>query len=208
MTADRAPGHARLPGTAPHRTLPWRSRLMGLGMACTSACTAVVDSGALSAGEGEDDCAATEKLCPHDSDDDDRLVCVDATSPEYGCGAERCSPCAVPGALPRCTQGGACGVSICTEGHGDCDRDESNGCEVSLDLDEDHCGNCDNACEAPGGVADCVLGTCQVVFCSAPRKDCDGVYSNGCETDTSTSVEHCGDCDAPCDGTCMEGSCE
>ncbi len=209
MTAARPSGRPRLRGAsrpgAPFRRLSFLVAL-ALGSAWVGACTAVVDSGALSSGESEEDCASTEKLCPYDGDES-LLVCVDATSPEHGCGAERCSACAVPGALPRCTQGGACGVSICREGYGDCDRDESNGCEVSLELDDDHCGACDNSCEAAGGVADCVLGTCQVVFCGAPRKDCDRVYANGCETDTSSSPEHCGDCDTPCDGTCVEGEC-
>lgn len=183
--------------------------MLAWGMVCSAACTAVVDSGALSAGESEGDCAPTEKLCPtDDSGGGDVLLCVDATSPEYGCGADHCAPCAVPGALPRCTQAGQCGVSICVEGYGDCDRDESNGCEVSLQLDDDHCGSCGASCQAPGGVADCVLGTCQVVFCGEPRKDCDGVYANGCEADTSTSLEHCGDCNEPCDGTCEEGRCQ
>jgi hypothetical protein len=55
--------------------------------------------------------------------------------------------------------------------------------------------------------------------CSLSQKSCDGVPENGCETDTNTSLLHCGGCDAPCDpkhvvglacefGTCRYDTCQ
>ena len=48
--------------------------------------------------------------------------------------------------------------------------------------------------------------------CPANFEDCDGDASNGCETDTRTSLEHCGACDAACSApsgevACQAGSC-
>jgi hypothetical protein len=49
--------------------------------------------------------------------------------------------------------------------------------------------------------------------CAAPYEDCDGIVAKGCETNTATSVEHCGQCSSPCSvnhGTpsCEQGICK
>jgi hypothetical protein len=44
--------------------------------------------------------------------------------------------------------------------------------------------------------------------CSPTNKDCDNETSNGCETDTNTSLEHCGACNSPCDMAGASEACE
>lgn len=49
--------------------------------------------------------------------------------------------------------------------------------------------------------------------CAAGFDDCDGDQANGCETDVSTSAEHCGGCNLPCassvwDVACVDGECQ
>ncbi|MGB1275442.1 MAG: hypothetical protein ACPG77_06800 [Nannocystaceae bacterium] len=38
--------------------------------------------------------------------------------------------------------------------------------------------------------------------------DCNANEDDGCETDLDHSQEHCGACDNPCDGMCVEGDCK
>jgi hypothetical protein len=45
--------------------------------------------------------------------------------------------------------------------------------------------------------------------CSTTQADCDGVTSNGCETDLLSAFEHCGTCGHSClGGDCLEGRCQ
>ncbi|MEZ4393996.1 MAG: hypothetical protein R3A48_23225, partial [Polyangiales bacterium] len=76
-----------------------------------------------------------------------------------------------------------------------------------------HCGGCGMMCAAPNGAPACVAGACAVGSCVGSFGDCDGTASNGCETDTSTSVAHCGGCGMACaaranaTASCAAGSC-
>jgi hypothetical protein len=50
-----------------------------------------------------------------------------------------------------------------------------------------------------------------VKTCDGSFRDCDDAPDNGCETDTDSSMDHCGGCGQPCpfsDGVCDAGSCE
>lgn len=86
------------------------------------------------------------------------------------------------------------------------------GAAGSVDLQSNvaHCGACDRACMAgPHATsAACVSGACSYA-CSATFAACDTVPTNGCETDTLTSNEHCGKCDSKCTGgrMCTAGTC-
>ena len=76
-----------------------------------------------------------------------------------------------------------------------------------------HCGACGTRCTVAGGAAVCMNGACGVGMCTAPNANCDGDASNGCETDTRTSLAHCGGCGMACAtrpntaATCMGGAC-
>ncbi len=83
---------------------------------------------------------------------------------------------------------------------------------VALQTTASHCGACDAACALDHATASCVAGTCAVAVCAAPYANCDGVASNGCETDTRTTVAHCGGCGTACapasaTGACVDGLC-
>lgn len=43
--------------------------------------------------------------------------------------------------------------------------------------------------------------------CVSPMADCDGDPAGVCEVNTDTDLQHCGQCDSPCDGECSDGAC-
>src|SRR5207244_936095 len=59
----------------------------------------------------------------------------------------------------------------------------------------------------------CAGGACVIATCMKPFSDCDNQPGNGCETDTSTDLRHCGGCGKPCVGVanantaCQAGAC-
>lgn len=77
-----------------------------------------------------------------------------------------------------------------------------------------HCGGCGAHCEVAHGSAACLNGVCTVGVCATPFADCDADRTNGCETDTFTSVMHCGGCGMACTArsnataTCSAGRCQ
>ncbi len=79
-----------------------------------------------------------------------------------------------------------------------------------------HCGFCGNECvaDADGHVAEvaCQGGDCTVTGCLGRYEDCDGAFTNGCEADLDTHVEHCDACNSACPTTagtpqCLGGVC-
>ncbi|MBL8603254.1 MAG: hypothetical protein JNK72_15120 [Myxococcales bacterium] len=110
-----------------------------------------------------------------------------------GCG-RGCA--ARPNTAASCAAG-ACQYS-CAPGFADCDNDPTNGCEVDTQSNNSHCGACGRVCDPPNGVAACAMGQCTVARCAANFGDCDSNATNGCETDTRTSVSNCGACGRGC----------
>ena len=137
---------------------------------------------------------------------------VDLRSDVSSCGA--CGRgCALPGGANACVAG-ACVVSACSAGLGDCDGVTSNGCETSVATSVSHCGACGRACPGvAGGTSACVAGACAIAACSAGLADCDGTVANGCETNLGTSATNCGACGRACParpntaGACSAGAC-
>lgn len=84
--------------------------------------------------------------------------CVAADDPATGCGAPGdCQPCPRPAEANRMAWcvAGRCGAR-CVAGWADCDGAAANGCEILIETDAAHCGNCTHACE----VGVCVGGAC------------------------------------------------
>jgi len=81
----------------------------------------------------------------------------------------------------------------CPGAMADCDQDPSHLCEINLNLDPLNCGACGNACPAS---AQCVGGACKLQ-CQPLWADCNGVLSDGCETDLDLE-ENCGACGKAC----------
>ncbi|MEZ4404994.1 MAG: hypothetical protein R3A52_00690 [Polyangiales bacterium] len=101
----------------------------------------------------------------------------------------------------RCARG-------CDAGYADCDGDVSTGCETRTDTATD-CGACGNACPPVANASPtCAMGRCGFA-CDAGWADCDGDAANGCETDTTSSAEHCGRCGNACasGAACAMGAC-
>jgi hypothetical protein len=99
-------------------------------------------------------------------------------------------------------------VTTCLPGDTFC----TSGCE-NLQTDPNNCGSCGTVCPAvANGVPACAFGMCSVGSCSGDYLDCDGIFTNGCETDTTTDEANCGACGTACSadngvGFCNVGSC-
>ena len=76
-----------------------------------------------------------------------------------------------------------------------------------------HCGGCGMTCMVVNGAPTCSMGACAVGSCTGSFGDCDGAAGNGCETNTATTVAHCGACGRACAerpnaaASCAEGAC-
>jgi hypothetical protein len=118
------------------------------------------------------------------------------------------------------------GKSACTAGTPSCIADVQPGSRVeTCNGEDDDCngtiddvGNATADCSgkqpnAPNVAAwQCVVGTCQIVQCAGSFKNCNLAAADGCEVDTTTSTQHCGDCNQTCtaqNGTpiCSNGAC-
>lgn len=113
----------------------------------------------------------------------------------------------------ECSTGDRCGP--CDQGQTVCESDGRQVCDgpVDLDVDDDHCGQCDNACSTDfdGGQAYCDDGQCAV--------ECSQDGETFCEdedlcTDLESDDDHCGECSNDCstdiDGAesfCEAGQC-
>ncbi|MCP3102609.1 hypothetical protein LZ198_27415 [Myxococcus sp. K15C18031901] len=79
----------------------------------------------------------------------------------------------------------------CPPGTADCDGRSSNGCEVDLTKNPNHCGTCGNSCQDnPYADGVCVAATCGNT-CAPGYYDCDGNTANGCESRTQCSPQTC-----------------
>ncbi|WP_240360116.1 Ig-like domain-containing protein [Pyxidicoccus caerfyrddinensis] len=89
-----------------------------------------------------------------------------------------------------CTEGPAYEVR-CPAGTADCDGNSSNGCEVDLTTDEDHCGACGTTCQDNNYAQ----GVCQAATCGNTCQpgyyDCDGNVANGCESTYACQATAC-----------------
>lgn len=119
------------------------------------------------------------------------------------------STCSRANATATCGTG-ACGISSCNVGYGNCDADATNGCEIAL-TSLTNCAACGTACARTNATATCATGTCAIGACNAGYGNCDGNAANGCEQQTNT-LTHCGACNSPCSrahatATCGAGAC-
>jgi formylglycine-generating enzyme required for sulfatase activity len=114
----------------------------------------------------------------------------------------------IAGASSVCTDG-VCMMTTCAAGLGDCDRMAANGCETNLGTSAMHCGRCGNACSLAHARTSCAGGACAIDACESGYANCDGDASNGCETETNTSVTNCGACGRMCPAGrwCAAGVC-
>ncbi|MBX3246614.1 MAG: hypothetical protein KF901_05470 [Myxococcales bacterium] len=83
--------------------------------------------------------------------------------------------------------------------------------DFDLQSDLDHCGACGRRCVFRNGDGLCNAGVCTITSCDEPWDDCDRDASNGCETNTDLSTNHCGTCGNVCRNParmCCSGTCQ
>ncbi|MBL8600440.1 MAG: hypothetical protein JNK72_00805 [Myxococcales bacterium] len=120
--------------------------------------------------------------------------------------------CMVANGTPVCAAG-MCGLAMCAANFGNCDGNDANGCETSTTNSVAHCGRCGNACMAPSNASATCAGSSCGFSCNTGFGNCDGNDPNGCETNTTNSVAHCGRCGNACPtppnaaAVCAAGAC-
>jgi hypothetical protein len=181
--------------------------LVAISLAAAASCSLDVegeaapspDAGVGGTGGNTVECWAGQKWCSG--------KCYTYDDPQAGCGSTSCEPCSVPNASTTCIDK-KCAVEGCLEGYADCDKNEFvPGCEVDIFNNPTNCGGCVDA----GAGEDCTAktdadyfcknGRCEVDNCNPSvtgKGDCDGDPTNGCETDLTADLDHCGFCTNAC----------
>ncbi|HXN31784.1 MAG TPA: hypothetical protein VN894_07985 [Polyangiaceae bacterium] len=121
----------------------------------------------------------------------DAGTCVDTVTDHNNCGG--CgNVCKLAHATSGCDK--SCIILSCTAGYSDCDMTASTGCEIHTTNDPSNCNGCRNVCALTHATAGCTNSTCVVAACATGYGSCDGIDSNGCETNTRTDTNNCGAC--------------
>jgi hypothetical protein len=135
-------------------------------------------------------------------------TCVDTSNNVAHCGA--CNrACNATNGAASCVSG-ACRIT-CNAGFADCNNNTADGCEVNLNTDAANCGGCGMGCSTVNGTRSCASGACRITF-NTGFANCDNDATDGCETNTNTSVSDCGGCGRVCDlpntrAVCTAGAC-
>lgn len=109
------------------------------------------------------------------------------------CGSS-CTPCpSVPNSTPVC-QSGQC-LFACAAGFANCNGIASDGCEVELSANPNHCGACGVTCSTSNwpqvGSYECSQSQCGIDTCNTGYADCDLNKTNGCEKNLNTNPSAC-----------------
>ncbi len=189
------------------------------------------DDGSIDAPDTGPECTSTNDTCPVGQycspglnqcvsgcrDDADCAGVSDGGASTLHCAtaSHMCVPCVTD---THCPLGQLCMGSACVEG---CNTAHAcpagraccaGGC-VDTQSNAAHCGACGSACSIPNGTPACMGGRCAIESCRPGFDNCDGSANNGCETDLTTSLSHCGSCITACappahaTATCVMGRC-
>jgi hypothetical protein len=123
-------------------------------------------------------CDSGYKNCNVDPSDGCEISIQDDVS---NCGA--CfNVCSFANAQNSCSAG-MCQMGQCNTGYANCDNNQLTGCEINLNSDVTHCGNCNTNCNVlyPNTNATCNSGVCAPGVCAPNYWDIDGNVTNGCE---------------------------
>ncbi|MFO0601898.1 MAG: FG-GAP-like repeat-containing protein [Polyangiales bacterium] len=174
--------------------------------ACGTACNATNGAATCAGGVCGITCNAGFGNCDGSAANGCEVALATSTAHCGACG----NACSLANATPACAAG-ACAVASCNAGFGNCDGNPANGCETNTGTSPSNCGACGNACNATNGTATCAAAACGIT-CNAGFGNCDGLAANGCETNTNTTVAHCGGCGRVCSlpnaaASCAAGAC-
>jgi hypothetical protein len=103
-----------------------------------------------------------------------------------------------------------CSIGQCADGYKDCNSDPTDGCEVNVKTDVNHCGSCGHACSLANATSDCSSGSCTVSSCMGTYANCNNDPIDGCESNLQTDKANCGSCKHACanaDDSCDAGQC-
>ena len=125
--------------------------------------------------------------------------------------------CSAAGGVPGCAAG-TCQINSCSGTFLDCNLTVGDGCEVNSASNQTHCGSCTGPeanCNTvyPSASAHCANSGCVFDGCATDYANCDTVASNGCEVNSKTDKNHCGNCSTVCAATgasstsCNAGAC-
>ncbi|MDP3275777.1 MAG: hypothetical protein Q8Q09_11315 [Deltaproteobacteria bacterium] len=117
--------------------------------------------------------------------------------------------CSFANAAASCAAG-TCVMGACAAGFANCDGLAANGCETNLNTSATSCGACGTRCSFANASASCAAGVCSIGACNVGFGNCDGLATNGCEMDVTSSRLHCGRCGLRCPlgSVCFDGLCE
>jgi cohesin domain-containing protein len=141
----------------------------------------------------------------------------DGSETDVDCGGGVCPACPVGKACLAngdcqtgdCS-GGVCQAAlVCSPGFGNCDGNDSNGCETPLNT-VTNCGGCGNICNQNNSSSASCNGMTCLYTCKAGFGDCNAAApdTDGCETPLDTAA-NCGACANACapGATCTGGAC-
>ena len=133
---------------------------------------------------------------------------ANTTSDVMHCGG--CSACVISNNIATAScSASACHAATCNSGYADCNGTYSDGCEANTTSDVMHCGGC-SACVISNNIAtaSCSASACHAATCNSGYADCNGTYSDGCETNIVNNPAHCGACNFACSigATCTNGN--
>lgn len=138
-----------------------------------------------------------------DCDDNPANGCETSLRTTTNCGACN-TACAYDHAQTSCSTG-TCELTECEALWGDCNNLDADGCERPTNTLSD-CGTCNQDCTSSNGTPSCASGVCSIANCTAPSADCNGLIGDACETNTNTSMAHCGGCNSVCDANATNGT--
>ena len=159
---------------------------------------------------GNMDCISNMCKCPSGSPELCGMKCTDPKTDVANCGSCGKDCGTVKNGYPACTSG-KCVVSGCNKGFGNCDGDDTNGCETATSSSVDNCGACGMKCVVgPNADVSCLNGKCSMV-CQGDWRSCDNMDDNGCEVNIATDAMHCGGCGisfvCKMGQSCVKGMC-
>lgn len=144
-----------------------------------------------------DDCQPNFEQCRADSNG----CWINVSNDTSHCGNCVNDCTSLPNVLTTKCVGGVCQITKCKNNYADCNASPIDGCEVLLTTTKEMCGSCNMNCSNLNHViadhVNCVSSQC-ILACADPYENCDLDPSNGCETNTNTAVQYCGDCSSNC----------
>lgn len=113
-----------------------------------------------------------------------------------------CGACTNKCGLTPNTVGSSCSAGTCkytcSSGFGDCNANTADGCETNTASDLNNCGACGSRCSITNGSGTCSGGSCRVLACTSPFRDCNMSSTDGCESNSSNDPRNCGTCGNVC----------